>query len=172
MDQPLPHDPATVSRRDGTAPPRPNPRSAPWWRQLVVTVVVLVAAIYAVAYLVPGAAGLLGRYGIALPLGPSTEASTTEAAGTPNAGAPNPGGNPGSQRGRGRETAVVVTAAVTSAVINDKLMAIGEGSAARSVTLTSAAGGTLTELKVKPGDKVEAGTVIAELDFDSRADRL
>ena len=134
---------------------------------MVVTVVVIVVAIYAVAYLVPGAAGLLGRYGIALPLGPSTEASSTETAGNPNAGAPNPGGNPGCQRGRGRETAVVVTAAVTSAVINDKLMAIGEGSAARSVTLTSAAGGTLTELKVKPGDKVEAGTVIAELDADS-----
>ena len=62
----------------------------------------------------------------------------------------------------------MVTAAVTSAVINDKLMAIGEGSAARSVTVTSAAGGTLTALKVTPGDSgSRPAPSIAELDADS-----
>lgn len=164
MDQLAPQDRPTVSESTVAAK-----RSAPWWRQLLVTVIVLVVAVYAWAWFFPGAPGMLARYGIALPFVPSAEAPAQTAgnpnAGAPNAGAPNAGGQ---QRGPGsRQATVVVTAAVTSAVINDKLMAIGEGSAARSATLTSAAGGTLTALKVTPGQWVESGTTIAELDADS-----
>jgi RND family efflux transporter MFP subunit len=69
--------------------------------------------------------------------------------------------------GRGRTVAVVVTAAVTSATINDKLMAIGEGIAFRSAIVTSSSGGTLTELFVKPGDIVKANADIGQLDAQS-----
>ena len=78
------------------------------------------------------------------------------------------GGNfPGGGRGGANRVAVVVTAAVTSATINDKLMAIGEGIAFRSATVTSSSGGTLTELFVKPGDVVKANADIGQLDAQS-----
>lgn len=165
MDQLAPQERPGAAER---APTRESKaRSTPWWQQLIVTVVVLVAAVYAWALFFPGAPGMLDRYGVSLPFLPSAEAPA-QTAGNPNAGAPNPGGNPGFQRGPGgRQAVVVVTAAVSSAVINDRLMAIGEGSAARSVTLTSAAGGTLTALSVTPGQRVEAGTTVAELDADA-----
>jgi RND family efflux transporter MFP subunit len=57
-----------------------------------------------------------------------------------------------------------VTEPVTSAVINDKLTAIGEGSAASSVTVISPANGTLDKVLVTPGQKVNAGDELAELD--------
>ena len=75
------------------------------------------------------------------------------------------GGNPpGGGRGGANRVAVVVTAPVTSATINDKLMAIGEGIAFRSATVTSSSGGTLTEFFVKPGDIIEANADIGQLD--------
>ena len=48
--------------------------------------------------------------------------------------------------------------------INNALTAIGEGSAIQSVTISSASGGTLASIDVKPGDKVAAGARLATLD--------
>jgi RND family efflux transporter MFP subunit len=62
---------------------------------------------------------------------------------------------------------VVVTAAVTTGKINDKLSAIGEGAAAQSVTVMAPANGTLTELLVDPGQVIEAGATIGKLDSDA-----
>jgi multidrug efflux pump subunit AcrA (membrane-fusion protein) len=59
---------------------------------------------------------------------------------------------------------VVVVAPVGEGTINDKLTAIGEGSAIHSVTITSASGGTLLAVAVKPGDTVAANDEIATLD--------
>ncbi|HEY0918117.1 efflux RND transporter periplasmic adaptor subunit, partial [Devosia sp.] len=67
----------------------------------------------------------------------------------------------------GGRALVIVTAPVTVATINDRLTAIGEATAAQSVTVTSPASGTLAELLVAPGQVVEAGTVIARLDADA-----
>ncbi|HHY48522.1 MAG TPA: efflux RND transporter periplasmic adaptor subunit [Alphaproteobacteria bacterium] len=50
--------------------------------------------------------------------------------------------------------------------INDRLTAIGEGEAARSVTVVAPSTGTLERLNVRPGDSVTAGTVIGNLDAD------
>jgi len=63
---------------------------------------------------------------------------------------------------------VVVTAPVTTGTINNKLTAIGEGSAIRAVTVNSAQGGTLMTIDVKPGDEVAAGARIASLDSGSQ----
>jgi RND family efflux transporter MFP subunit len=65
---------------------------------------------------------------------------------------------------------VVVTAPVVMTTINDNLEAIGDGSAARSVTVMSPASGTLAGLDVKPGDEIAAGAVIGKL--DSAAEEL
>ena len=51
---------------------------------------------------------------------------------------------------------MVVAAPVGEGTINDRLTAIGEGSAINSVTITSASGGTLMAVAVRPGDQVAA----------------
>lgn len=146
-------------------------------KQLLISVVVIVAAAAAYIFFVPGAPEMLARVGITLPV----EATTTREASTPAAGAqtqrqggaPQAGQRPGGQGGgRGgfggrNQTMVVVTAAVTTGKINDKLSAIGEGAAAQSVTVMAPANGTLTELLVDPGQVIEAGATIGKLDSDA-----
>src|SRR5690606_39853585 len=46
----------------------------------------------------------------------------------------------------------------------------GEGTPARSVTVMAASAGTLAEVLVRPGQQVEAGTVIAR--FDAAAEQI
>jgi RND family efflux transporter MFP subunit len=111
---------------------------------------------------VPGAAAMLATYGIAVPFAPAAEQAA------PAAGGRNPGGPRGPARpgGFNRQTNVVTTA-VTLATINNSLSAIGEGTASRSVTVSSPAGGTLAEVLVRPGQVVAAGDVIARLDSEA-----
>lgn len=79
-----------------------------------------------------------------------------------------PGGGNFAAGGQGRNrAAVVVTAPVTAATVNDRLTAIGEGTAFRSATVASTAGGMLTALLASPGDRVEAGAVIGQLDDEA-----
>ena len=149
-------------------------------RQLLASVIVLAAAALAWVFFAPGATQTLASYGITLPFGPGEQVASTSPAGRPAGGppregaaaAPGPGhggrGGPGGPRGS-RQTNVVTTG-VTYATINDTLSAIGEGTAVRSVTVVSAAGGTLTEVVVSPGQEVQAGDVIARLEAD--AERL
>lgn len=146
-------------------------------RQLLVSLVIVGAAAAAYVFFVPGAPETLAKIGIVLPIAPQAEAATGP---TPGAGPATGGGQTaqGGQRaggggaggfgGRGGSRAlVVVTAPVVMATINDKLTAIGEGAATRSVTVISPATGTLAELLVKPGDAVAAGAVIGRLDDDA-----
>ncbi|WP_423067402.1 efflux RND transporter periplasmic adaptor subunit [Devosia sp. CN2-171] len=142
-------------------------------RQLLVSLVIVGAAAAAYVLFVPGAPETLAKIGIILPMAPQAEAATGPG---PTAGAAGgqtaqagqrPGGGAG---GRGGNRAlVVVTAPVVMATINDKLTAIGEGAATRSVTVISPASGTLAELLVKPGDAVAAGAVIGHLDADAES---
>ncbi|MBW7923042.1 MAG: efflux RND transporter periplasmic adaptor subunit [Rubellimicrobium sp.] len=128
-------------------------------RQLFVSLVVLGLAGAAWLYLVPGAPGVLARAGIELPFGPAPQEE--RATGTP-------GGAAGSF-GRGR-VSNVVTAPVVMARINDTLTTIGEGAPARSVTVTATSAGMLTEVLVRPGQRVAAGDVIAR--FDAEAETI
>ena len=127
-------------------------------RQLVASLIVLLAAVAAWIIFVPGAATTLASYGVTLPFAPP-------AAEQPGSRAGGPGG-PGRQGGATRQTNVVTTP-VTLATINDTLSAIGEGTASRSVTVSSPAGGTLAEVLVRPGQAVERGDVIARLDSEA-----
>ncbi|HEY9009618.1 MAG TPA: efflux RND transporter periplasmic adaptor subunit [Devosia sp.] len=142
-------------------------------KQLLVSVVVIVAAAAAYVFLVPGSTEMLARIGIAVPGAATAEpAATAPAGGQQQArqaqGAGQAGQRPGGGRGgRGNQTMVVVTAAVTTGKINDKLTALGEGAAAQSVTVMAPASGTLDELVVKPGDVIKAGAVIGQLDADA-----
>ena len=148
-------------------------------RQLLASVVVLVAAGFAWLYFAPGAPEALTRAGIILPFGPQASTPDAEAGstGAPNGrpggpsaqggGGPGGGGRPG---GFGGRTTNVITSAVTEATINDTLSALGEGTPVHSVTVAAPAGGELTEILVSPGDKVDQGTVIAR--FDAAAEEI
>jgi len=122
-------------------------------KQLLVTLVVIVVAIGGFVVFVPGANETLARFGIDMPAIAATPAATASAP-------------PRQRRGAPREM-VVVTAPVLEATINDRLSAIGEGAAARSVTVMSPATGTLVELLVRPGEMVAAGATIGRLDSDA-----
>ena len=147
-------------------------------RQLFASLIVLAAAALAWVFFVPSSAQILGSYGIVLPFGqqaqPADEAGARPPGGNPGGGggrtAGGPGGAPGGGGpggGRGGRQTNVVTTAVALSTINDTLTAIGEGTAAHSVTVTSPAGGNLTEVLVRPGQVVAAGDVIARLDADA-----
>ncbi|GLQ55711.1 MexH family multidrug efflux RND transporter periplasmic adaptor subunit [Devosia nitrariae] len=129
----------------------------------------MAGAFLAWVFLAPGAQETLADYGITLPFTPAAEpvVGNVQVPG-PGAG-PRPGG-PGAAGPAGRfgaRAVNVTTTPVTLATVNAGLIAIGEGTAVRSVTVTSPSGGTLEELLVLPGDLVEAGDVIGRLDSET-----
>jgi RND family efflux transporter MFP subunit len=138
-------------------------------KQLVVSFIVLLVAAAGYVYFVPGAATTLRSLGIAIPV-PTAYAATEDSAAANAATAANrrggarPGGRPG---GFSRQAPTVITLPVTTSTVNDKLSAIGQGTAVQSVSVTSQATGTLEKLAVKPGDTVKAGQLIAQLDSDA-----
>lgn len=137
-------------------------------RQLVASLVILAAAAAAWIVFVPGSAATLAIYGIVLPFGaPAGDEASAGAAARGPGGGPAARGPGGGRPGGGSRQTNVVTTPVTLATINDTLRAIGEGTATRSVTVSSPAGGVLAEVVVRPGQVVAAGDVIARLDAEA-----
>lgn len=128
------------------------------WKQFLLLLVILVAAAAGWVRFFPGAPEILARWGIDW-----AQAATPNAEGT---AAANGNRRQGGRSGGIPQTAVV-TAPVTSAVINDRLSAIGTGRANASVAVNPYVSGRLTELAVTPGAEVKAGTVVARLDSES-----
>ena len=127
-------------------------------RQFLASLVILVAAGIAWLFLVPGAPETLARVGIVLPFGPGPQAEASAGPGGPRMG------------GFAGRVTNVVTSEVGSAIINDTLNAIGEGTPARSVTVMAPSAGTLAEVLVRPGQMLEAGDVIAR--FEAEAEQI
>ncbi|MEJ6782275.1 efflux RND transporter periplasmic adaptor subunit [Aminobacter sp. Piv2-1] len=124
------------------------------WKQIVLAIVIVLAAAAGWVLFVPGSREVLARWGIEW-----AQASTkTEQA---------QAGKAGGERGRGAAQTPVVTRPVSTGTINDRLSAIGTGRALNSVVINPYAAGRLTEIAVQAGEKVEAGAVIARLDADS-----
>jgi len=119
------------------------------WKQLLLGLVVLVAAAAAWVKFVPGAPEILAGWGVDW--------------GQAAVDAKPQGQEP--RRNTGPQTAVV-TAPVVEAVINDRLAAIGTGRANNSVTVKPYTSGRVTSIEVESGTEVEAGTVIARLDSE------
>jgi RND family efflux transporter MFP subunit len=69
------------------------------------------------------------------------------------------------KRGADGPPAVVVAAAAEGKA-NDRLNAIGDGDAIRSVAVTPLVSGQISTLLVRPGQQVKAGDIIARLDDD------
>ena len=126
-----------------------------FWKQLAVSLVVVVLAFGARAMFFPGAQQTLDRWGLGWMAAalPATEAPAQDA---------------GRQQGGFRQQAAMVVAApIGTATINDRLSAIGTGRATSSVSVTPFASGRLTELLVDSGTHVEAGEPIARLDAEA-----
>lgn len=123
------------------------------WKQIVVSLVVLIAAAAGWVVFFPGAQEVLARWGVEWAAPAAKENATKSAGGGAGRGAIQP--------------ASVVTAPIVMATVNDRLQAIGTGRAQASVTVTPFASGRLTEITVRPGTRVEAGEVIARLDSDA-----
>ncbi len=140
-----------------------------WWKQLALIVVVAVAAVAVWARLDDGAPARLEAVG--LPSGlvrlvagsPSADALVTGAS-------EKPGAKANGQAAPKARPAPVIVSTVSEGRINDRLTAIGDGAALRSVSVTPLSAGVLTEVMVRSGDRVSAGIPLARL--DSRAEEI
>jgi len=153
---------------------------APLWLQALLSLIVIAIAVGIFGLFNPTANALVKRTGISLPMlnAPAADAQTAAAP-----AAAQPQGQGGAQRqGQGQSgtgtrqggaggasrAAIVVTQPVKTSTIDNELTSIGESSALHSVTVSSASGGTLMTVDVKPGDKVAAGAKLATLDSDTQ----
>jgi RND family efflux transporter MFP subunit len=121
------------------------------WKQLFVGLVAAAAALAIWIVYVPSAAPFLERAGVYDLLGLEPPAAAAEEGG----------------RGFGGGSVRVIVAAAEAGQANDRISAIGDGRAVRSVTVRSEATGMIREIAVEPGRYVEAGALVAELDADA-----
>ncbi|MCQ4630696.1 efflux RND transporter periplasmic adaptor subunit [Shinella sp. CPCC 100929] len=130
------------------------------WKQLLISLGVISAGVLLWGRFVPGANDMLEAAGL-----PGTLVAAIAPAGEGQA----EGGREGGRRGGfGGGPVLVATKPVAMSVVNDRLNAIGDGEAIRTVTVTPYATGNLTEVLVESGDRVEQGQVIARLDSDEQ----
>jgi len=129
------------------------------WKQIVLALVIVLAAAAGWVLLVPSSRTVLASWGIDWAQAKTEQPQTATRGGS---GGNRQGGNRG-----GQPQTPVVTQTVATGTINDRLSAIGTGRALNSVVINPYASGRLTEISVAAGEKVSAGTVIARLDSDS-----
>src|SRR5665213_1362860 len=147
------------------------PGDAGLLKQLLISLVVLIVAAAGYVYFVPGSDVTLRNLGVTAQIPTAYATGDTSANGV--APAPGTGGQRaagaagGRSGGRGPQVQTVITVPVTTATINDRLNAIGQGTSSQSVSVTSQATGTLQKLAVNPGDTVAAGDIIGQLDDDA-----
>ena len=121
------------------------------WKQLLLALVVLVAAAAAWAKFFPGAPEILASWGM------DWARAAVDA---------KPKDEPEQPQRSNRPQTAVITAPVIEAVINDKLSAIGTGRANNSVTVKPYTSGRVTSIEVESGARIDAGTVIALIDSE------
>ena len=121
-------------------------------RQFFVFLLVLVAGLYAMLTYVPASRPYVAETGLLDLLGIEEVAEAPQASGRGWGG-----GGP----------SLVVTAGVSEETLADRITAIGDGRARRSVTLRSNAVGVITDLNLPAGQLIEAGTVVALLENEA-----
>jgi len=132
------------------------------WKQLVLSVGLIAAALGLSARFLPASHPVLQRIGLLAPLDRlGLVAATAE-----DGAAPAAGGRPGAAGG----PATVVAQDATPQVMRDIVTSIGTARAARSVILTPEVAGRISTLAVASGEYVTQGSLIAEL--DSQAARI
>jgi RND family efflux transporter MFP subunit len=131
------------------------------WRQAVVAVLIAALAVAGWAYLSPGARPVIESVGLAAPferLGLLPSAAS--------------GGGQGAEAGvypakaPGRSAVKVIAEEIMRRGMTTRISAIGTARGVRSVSVTTETAGRIVAVSVAPGDYVEAGTPIAELDSE------
>jgi RND family efflux transporter MFP subunit len=125
--------------------------------QLLVVAVLAVVSVPLAARFLPASHGVLDRVGLLAPMSAVGLVPAAEAA--------EPVGGAGGNRGGGATP--VVAAAVEPKVMRDVITAIGSARGVQAVALAPGVSGRLLALKVEPGDIVQAGDLIAELDAEA-----
>ncbi|WP_234185875.1 efflux RND transporter periplasmic adaptor subunit [Shinella sp. NM-101] len=130
------------------------------WKQLLISLGVILAGVLLWGRFAPGANDMLEAAGL-----PGTLVAAIAPADKSEADG---GGRGDGNRTFGGGATLVATKPVAMAVVNDRLNAIGDGEAIRTVTVTPYATGNLTEVLVESGDRVKQGQVIARLDSEEQ----
>ena len=134
------------------------------WKQLALSLVLLLIGLAAWVRFVPSAGPMLVSAGV-----PGGVVALVAPAAAPGEKGQGRSGQSGTQRAAaGNQTPLVVTEPAGTALVNDRLNAIGNGEAILSVTVTPLSTGNLIEVLVKSGDRIEQGQVIAKLDSDEQ----
>lgn len=146
----------------------------PLWKQLAISIALIFVALCSWVYFSPGAGQTLVSMGVpqsvvALVSGqPDGEGQQAEGQSAQGAGqGQGQGQGQGGRRG-GNQNILVATQPVTIGVVNDRLSAIGDGEAIEAVTVMPQASGTIAEILVSSGQKVEKGDIIARLDREEQ----
>jgi RND family efflux transporter MFP subunit len=119
------------------------------WKQGLISIAIFVVALAVWVRYYPGADDVLSRWGVELPAVATAKAVAEKPASASAGAQPN-----------------VLTDAVSTGTINDRLSAIGDGRANNSVSVMPYSAGRLTEMAAKPGSRIEAGGTIARLDSE------
>nr|CAD6412146.1 efflux RND transporter periplasmic adaptor subunit [Rhizobium sp. Q54] len=135
------------------------------WKQLLLSLVVVVAALCLWVFMVPGAGDTLARMGVPEPIVAAIRPQGPQGA---DNGAGGGQGAEGQGRGAGGRATLVVTEAVATGTVNDRLAAIGSGEAIQSVVVMPQASSIIEQILVSAGDKVAKGQVLARLDDDEQ----
>lgn len=128
------------------------------WKQMLMALAVLATAAGIWITVFPGASAMLSAIGIEFAERAQDNSATNSEQSQSLAGAD------------GHEATEVIVSPVTEATINNRLSAIGDGRAVRSVTINPSVTGRLVEVVRSSGERVKAGVIIARL--DSEAERI
>ncbi|MCA3509964.1 MAG: efflux RND transporter periplasmic adaptor subunit [Rhodobacter sp.] len=133
------------------------------WKQLVLSVGLVAAAVALSARFLPASHPFLDRAGLLAPLDRlGLVAATPKDDAPPAAGGRPAAGGPG-----GGGPAAVIARQATPQVMRDIVTSIGTARAVRSVTLRPEVAGRIRTLAVASGDYVTQGSLIAELDSEA-----
>jgi RND family efflux transporter MFP subunit len=155
----------------------------PLWKQLAISIVLIFVGFSAWVYFSPGASQTLVSMGVpqsvvslvSRPPQAEGQAGGGQGQGGQQAQSAGQGAGQGQGQGRGQgngrggsQAILIATQPVSMGVINDRLSAIGDGEAIEAVTVMPQASGTIAEILVSSGQKVQTGDVIARLDREEQ----
>ncbi len=148
------------------------------WKQLLLSLVMLLAGLCLWLIVSPDAGHALVRMGVpqqAVALvQPGVSGNGSNNGGSDSGAQPARAGGQGGQAGQGgrgqggQRAPLVVTRTVVMDKVNDRLNAIGSGTAIQSVVVMPQATGTIDEIRVVSGQKVKKGEVLARLDDEEQ----
>jgi RND family efflux transporter MFP subunit len=134
--------------------------------QTIIMLIVLAVGGVALLRLMPGSAEFAAKIGLPRPLIAYVTGQADVVADKSLDSGKKPGRDQ-NKRGQFNGPPVVVVKAASIGKVNDRLNAIGDGNAIRSVTVTPFVSGQIAEVLVTAGSKVNEGDIIARLDDDA-----